>query len=79
MNFVTNSAMCVSSMMRAGASRMLVSFGALTMSPSAAAAGGLIINAPNETSIRLAPALIVGDAEIAEFIPKITQALEANA
>jgi len=46
---------------------------------ASAAAEGLIINAPNETSIRLAPALIVGDAEIAEFIPKITKALEANA
>lgn len=44
---------------------------------SAAAAEGLIINAPNDTSIRLAPALIIGDAEIAEFIPKFTKALEA--
>ncbi len=29
---------------------------------------GLIINAANETSIRLAPPLIIGDAEVAEFI-----------
>ena len=39
---------------------------------------GLIINAPNDTSIRLAPPLIVGDAEIAEFITLFTQALEAT-
>lgn len=46
----------------------------------AAAAGlGLIINAPNDTSIRLAPPLIIGDAEIAEFTVKFTQALEASA
>jgi acetylornithine aminotransferase len=40
---------------------------------------GLIINAANDTSIRLAPPLIVGDAEIAEFITLFTQALEATA
>jgi len=45
---------------------------------ASAAAGGLIINAPNDTSIRLAPALIIGDAEVAEFIAKFTKALEAN-
>jgi acetylornithine/N-succinyldiaminopimelate aminotransferase len=28
---------------------------------------GLIVNAPNDSSIRLAPPLIVGDAEIDEF------------
>jgi acetylornithine/N-succinyldiaminopimelate aminotransferase len=39
---------------------------------------GLIINAPNDTSIRLAPPLIVGDTEIAEFITLFTQALEAT-
>ena len=39
---------------------------------------GLIVNAPNDTSIRLAPPLIVGDAEIAEFITLFTQALEAT-
>ncbi len=36
---------------------------------------GLIVNAPNDTSIRLAPPLIIGDAEIAEFIEKFTTAL----
>jgi len=36
---------------------------------------GLIINAPNDASIRLAPPLIIGDAEIAEFIDKFTAAL----
>lgn len=46
---------------------------------SSAAAERLIINAPNETSIRLAPALIIGDSEVAEFIDKFTKALEANA
>jgi acetylornithine/N-succinyldiaminopimelate aminotransferase len=39
---------------------------------------GLIINAPNDTSIRLAPPLIVGDREIAEFISLFTSALEAS-
>ena len=36
---------------------------------------GLIINAPNDASIRIAPPLIIGDAEIAEFIDKFTAAL----
>ena len=36
---------------------------------------GLIVNAPNDTSIRIAPPLIIGDAEIAEFIDKFTAAL----
>jgi acetylornithine aminotransferase len=40
---------------------------------------GLIINAANDSSIRIAPPLIVGDDEIAEFITLFTQALEANA
>ncbi len=40
---------------------------------------GLIVNAANDTSIRIAPPLIIGDAEIAEFITKFTQALEAAA
>lgn len=40
---------------------------------------GLIINAANDTSIRLAPPLIIGDAEIAEFISIFTSALEAAA
>ena len=38
---------------------------------------GLIINAPNDTSIRLAPPLIIGDREIAEFLTLFTSALEA--
>jgi acetylornithine aminotransferase len=41
----------------------------------AAAALGLIVNAPNDDSIRLAPPLIIGDAEVAEFIEKFTAAL----
>ena len=43
----------------------------------AAMAAGLIVNAPNDDSIRLAPPLIVGDAEITEFIQKFTTALKA--
>ncbi|CAN5260588.1 acetylornithine transaminase [soil metagenome] len=46
---------------------------------ASAAAEGLIVNAPNETSIRLAPALIIDDTHVAEFIAKFTKALEANA
>lgn len=38
---------------------------------------GLIVNAANESSIRIAPPLIVGDAEIGEFTEKFTKALEA--
>ena len=44
-----------------------------------AAARGLIINAPNDSSIRLAPPLIIGDAEVAEFIEKFASALLASA
>jgi acetylornithine/N-succinyldiaminopimelate aminotransferase len=36
---------------------------------------GLIVNAPTDTSIRLAPPLIIGDAEVAEFVDKFTRAL----
>jgi acetylornithine/N-succinyldiaminopimelate aminotransferase len=36
---------------------------------------GLIINAPNDTSIRLAPPLIIGDAEVEQFIDLFTRAL----
>ncbi|WP_295124413.1 acetylornithine transaminase [uncultured Leifsonia sp.] len=43
----------------------------------AALTEGLIINAPNESSIRLAPPLIVGDAELAEFREKFGRALAA--
>lgn len=38
---------------------------------------GLIVNAANDSSIRLAPPLIIGDAEVAEFTQKFTRALEA--
>ncbi len=44
-----------------------------------ALAHGLIVNAANDTSIRLAPPLIIGDAEITEFIQKFSTALEAAA
>ena len=40
---------------------------------------GLIVNAPNESTIRIAPPLIVGDSELAEFTELFTQALEAVA
>ena len=40
---------------------------------------GLIVNAPNDTTIRLAPPLIIGDAEITEFLTTFTDALEATA
>jgi len=36
---------------------------------------GLIVNAPNESTVRLAPPLIVGDAEITEFIEKFSAVL----
>ncbi|MCU1579370.1 MAG: acetylornithine transaminase [Rhodoglobus sp.] len=42
---------------------------------AAAMSVGLIVNAPNDTSIRLAPPLIIGDAEVAEFVTKFTTAL----
>lgn len=38
---------------------------------------GLIVNAANDTSIRLAPPLVIGDAEVAEFADKFHRALEA--
>ncbi len=40
---------------------------------------GLIVNAPNESTIRLAPPLIVGDAEIADFTRLFGEALVAVA
>lgn len=40
---------------------------------------GLIVNAPNDSSIRIAPPLIVGDAELAEFATIFAKALEAAA
>ena len=42
----------------------------------AAAVRGLIMNAPNESTIRLAPPLIIGDAELAEFRELFTAALQ---
>ena len=42
---------------------------------AAALAQGLIINAANETSIRIAPPLIVGDAELADFQARFGRAL----
>jgi acetylornithine aminotransferase len=41
----------------------------------AALDAGLIVNAPNESSVRLAPPLIVGDAEIAVFRERFGRAL----
>ena len=45
---------------------------------AAALERGLIINAANDSSIRLAPPLIIGDDEIAEFMTILTAALEAT-
>ena len=44
---------------------------------AAALEAGLIINAANESSIRLAPPLIVGDGELEEFERRLAQALAA--
>ncbi len=44
---------------------------------AAALERGLIINAPNDTSIRVAPPLIIGDAEVREFETMFTQSLES--
>jgi acetylornithine/N-succinyldiaminopimelate aminotransferase len=41
-------------------------------------AHGLIVNAPNDFSIRIAPPLIIGDAELEEFRTKFTLALAAQ-
>ncbi|PZE25030.1 acetylornithine transaminase [Curtobacterium sp. MCBD17_028] len=46
---------------------------------TAALERGLIVNAPNESSIRIAPPLIVSDAEIDEFLVILAQAMEAAA
>jgi acetylornithine aminotransferase len=40
---------------------------------------GLIINAASDSRIRLAPPLIIGDAELDEFVPLFTAALAAAA
>lgn len=42
---------------------------------TAALANGLIVNAPNESSIRIAPPLIVGDRELADFRDRFGRAL----
>ncbi len=42
---------------------------------AAAQSHGLIVNAANETTVRLAPALTIGDVEIDEFIDLFTRAL----
>ena len=44
---------------------------------AAAFANGLIINAPNDSTIRIAPPLIIGDAELEEFRQKFLIALQA--
>jgi acetylornithine/N-succinyldiaminopimelate aminotransferase len=44
---------------------------------AAALDGGLIVNAANESSIRVAPPLIVGDAELADFEDRFRTALAA--
>lgn len=44
-----------------------------------AARRGLILNAPNDSSIRIAPPLIVGDSELAEFAVSFADALGAAA
>ena len=38
---------------------------------------GLIVNAANDSTIRMAPPLIIGDAEIDEFTDKFSRALDA--
>lgn len=38
---------------------------------------GLIVNAPNETTIRIAPPLTIGDDEVREFLAILPRALEA--
>ena len=42
----------------------------------AALAEGLIVNAPNDETIRLAPPLIIGDADVAEFTARFAAALD---
>ncbi|MGL4340104.1 MAG: acetylornithine transaminase [Rhodoglobus sp.] len=46
---------------------------------AAAAAAGLIVNAPNGTTIRLAPPLIIGETEFSEFVEKFATALTSCA
>ncbi|MFF2273032.1 acetylornithine transaminase [Agromyces sp. NPDC058136] len=44
---------------------------------AAAMEAGLIVNAANDATIRMAPPLIIGDAEIDEFVARFTRALAA--
>jgi len=46
---------------------------------AAAQQHGLVVNAANERTIRLAPPLIIGDVEIDEFVEKFTAALASAA
>ena len=50
-----------------------------TQVTAAAMRAGLIVNAANDSTIRMAPPLIIGDAEIDEFADKISRALDAVA
>lgn len=62
---------------------ILIGIGLTTPVAAAIAAraldAGLIINAPNDSSIRIAPPLIVGDAELEEFRTIFTQVLKSVA
>jgi acetylornithine aminotransferase len=40
---------------------------------------GLIVNAANDSTIRMAPPLNIGDAEVDEFADKFSRALDAVA
>ena len=40
---------------------------------------GLIVNAANDSTIRMAPPLIIGDPEVDEFADKFARALDAVA
>lgn len=46
---------------------------------AAAMDAGLIVNAANDATIRMAPPLIIGDAEIDEFVERFSRALDAVA
>ena len=50
-----------------------------TQVTAAAMRAGLIVNAANDSTIRMAPPLIIGDAEIDEFADKISRGLDAVA
>ncbi|RXZ44735.1 aminotransferase class III-fold pyridoxal phosphate-dependent enzyme, partial [Agromyces binzhouensis] len=46
---------------------------------AAAMRAGLIVNAANDSTIRIAPPLIIGDAELDEFADRFGRALDAVA